>query len=112
MVLEKVVASQIQEFFESNNLLQEFQFGFRQDRSTIAKLLTLFDKLLKGKEDGIEISLLLFDLSAAFDTIDHDILCEKLEIYGFDSNSLAWIKSYLKDRTQKVHNKQRNPAGE
>ena len=63
MILEKVVALQIEEFFEKNNLLGKFQFGFR--KSTISKLLTLFDTVLEAKEMGKEILIILYDLSAA-----------------------------------------------
>ena len=50
MILEKIVALQIEDFFEENKLLGSFQFGFRKKRSTISKLLTLFDTLLRQKK--------------------------------------------------------------
>ena len=65
-------------------------------------MLTLFDSLFEAKEEGKEIALVLFDLSSAFDTIDHSILCKKLKIYGWDEKAIEWMWSYLKDRTQKV----------
>ena len=102
MVLERVIAIQIEEYFESNNLLGSFQFGFRKNKSTISELLTLFDSLLEGKENQKEIMVILYDLSAAFDTVSHVVLLEKLKVYGFDDSSLKWMKSYLKDRTQYV----------
>ena len=102
MVLERVACIQMEEFFESNKLLQDYQFGFRKFKSTTSELLTLFHKLMEAKEEGKEIALILFDLSAAFDTIDHNILLEKLSIYGFSKLSLDWMRSYLKDRTQRV----------
>ena len=83
MACERVIAIQAEEHFEENKILQEFQFGFRKFKSTISKMLTLFDSLLEAKEEGKEIVLLLFDLSSAFDTIDHGILCKKLEINGW-----------------------------
>ena len=46
MILEKVVACQIEEFFEQNKLLGSFQFGFQKNKSTISELLTLFDTLV------------------------------------------------------------------
>ena len=52
MVLERVIAIQIEEYFETNNLLGPFQFGFRKYKSTISELLTLFDSLLEGKKTG------------------------------------------------------------
>jgi hypothetical protein len=71
MVLEKVVALQIEEYFEKNKLLGSFQFGFRMFKSTISELLTVFDTLLEAKENGKEILVILYDLSAAFDTVPH-----------------------------------------
>ena len=89
-------------YFEEKQILQDFQFGFRKGKSCISELLTLFSKLMKAKEQGKEISLLLFDLSAAFDTVDHSQLIRKLEIYGFTESALKWVKSYLSDRSQRV----------
>ena len=57
---------------------------------------------MKVKEQGKEISLLLFDLSAAFDTVNHSILISKLKIYGFCEKSISWVTSYLTDRSQRV----------
>ena len=65
MVLERVCYMQMEEYFEQNKLLQEFQFGFRKQKSTTSELLTLFHKLFEAKEEGKEIALILFDLSSA-----------------------------------------------
>ena len=62
MILEKVVAHQIEQYFEGNNLLGSFQFGFRKNKSTTSELLTLFDQLLDAKNRKKEIVLLLYDL--------------------------------------------------
>lgn len=102
MVLEKIVASQIEEYFEKHMLLGSFQFAFRRSKSTISELLELFDFLLEAKEDNKEILLLLYDLSSAFDTVSHKTLLTKLEIYGFDKNAMKWMKSYLENRLQVV----------
>ena len=50
MVLERVVAKQIEEYFETINLQGTFQFGFKKNKSSISELLTLFDSLLEKKE--------------------------------------------------------------
>ena len=83
MICERVITIQAEKLFEENKILQEFQFGFRKFKSTISEMLTLFDNLLEAKEEGKEIALVLFDLSSAFNTIDHEILCRKLKIYGW-----------------------------
>ena len=62
MVLERVVAKQIEEYFETNNLRGTFQFGFRKNKSSISELLTLFDSLLERKEIKKEIMVILYDL--------------------------------------------------
>ena len=80
----------------------EFQFGFRQNKSTITELITLFESLLEAKDKNKEIALLMYDLSAAFDTVQVSILLEKLKIYGFCERSMKWIKSYLTGRRQAV----------
>ena len=82
MVLEKIVSDQIEEYFEKNNLLGTFQFGFRKHKSTISELLTVFDTLLEAKNKKKEIMVLLYDLSAAFDTVCHETLMKKLQIYS------------------------------
>ena len=46
--------------------------------------------------------ILLWDLSAAFDTLDPEIMCQKLRIYGLDENAVKWFKSFLTNRTQKL----------
>ena len=69
MILERVVALQIEDYFEKNKLFGKFQFGFRRGKSTIFELLKLFDTLLEAKEEKNEIILLLYDLSSEFDTV-------------------------------------------
>ena len=70
IVLEKIVADQIEEFFEKHKLFGEFQFGFRRNKSTISELLTLFETIQEAKEDDMKVALVLYDLSAAFDSVE------------------------------------------
>ena len=74
MILERCIAIQIEEYMEKNNFLSEFQFGFRKGKSCVSEMLTLMDGLLEAKEEKKEILLVLYDLSSAFDTINHEIL--------------------------------------
>ena len=95
MILEKIIADQIEEHFENNNLLGSYQFGFRKGKSTVSELLQLFDCILEAKDKRKEVMLLMYDLSAAFDTVSHKTLINKLKIYGFDHQSITWMESYL-----------------
>ena len=100
MVLEKIVADQIEAFFESNNLLGTFQFGFRRNKSTVSELLTLFETVQEAREANKLILQILYDLSAAFDTVEPKVLIEKLKIYGFNYTSRKWMETYLTGRSQ------------
>ena len=102
MVLEKIIGQQVEEFFETNQLFGTFQFGFRKQKSTVSELISLFDQVMEAKDQGKEIALLLYDLSAAFDTVKGSLLIDKLRIYGFDENALKWMTSYMTGRQQAV----------
>ena len=59
--------------------------------------------ILHALDNGDVTVVTLFDLSAAFDTIDHNILYQRLEhLYGISGAPLNWFRSYLSDRTQTV----------
>ena len=63
MVLEKIVADQVNNFFESNSLLGNFQFGFRKHKSTVSEMLTLFEKLQEAKESRQQIPVIYYSTS-------------------------------------------------
>ena len=101
-LLERVVARQLLEYLSSAHLLPPLQSGFRQ--LTRPKLLSFryymtFYWLLTVKT----AALTLLDLSAAFDTVDHDILLQRLQTcFRMDDAVLGWFRSYLTGRTQYV----------
>ena len=85
MVLEKVVAIQMESYFETNGLLGTFQFSFRSKKSTISELLQLFDTHHNGSQGyRQEIMLVLYFLSAAFDAMSHDTLLKNYKHMGFN----------------------------
>ena len=100
-ILEKCVHSQLHQFLDSNDILYEFQSGFRSKYSTDTCLIHLYDYLKTKTSKGLYTGMLLLDLQKAFDTVDHDILCRKLEAIGV--RSVPWFKSYLSGRQQFVH---------
>ena len=87
----------------ANNLLNQFQSAYRPGHSTETVLLKIVNDLLLSLDDG-KISLLVsLDLSAAFDTIDHDILLHRLQHdFGLSGTVLDWFSSYLSGRIQSV----------
>ena len=101
-VLEKVVFLQIVEYLDSNNLVHPNHHGSRQGHSTATALLQMYDQWVEEVEDDKLVGVMMVDLSAAFDMVDHPLLLEKLRLFGLEENVLSWIQSYLTNRTQSV----------
>ncbi len=98
---EKVVAKQLINHLQNHNLLEKFQSAYRPQHSTETALLRVSNDILRAIDDKKCIFLVLLDLSAAFDTIDHSILLKRLhDQLGVDGISLQWFASYLSNRTQ------------
>ena len=85
---------------KDNKLLYEYQSGFRQSYSTDTCLINLMDYIRTLKSKGKYVGMVLLDLQKAFDTVNHEILCNKLEAMGI--NFTKWFKSYLGGRQQIV----------
>ena len=101
-VLERVIHTQLVDYFTKNNLFYENQYGFRNAHSTELAALELINRVIDNMDKN-EVPLAIFlDLSKAFDTIDHKILLHKLNYYGIRETSLKLIESYLSDRKQYV----------
>ena len=101
-VYEKELQTQITDYFVANSLFCENQFGFRKNRSTEDAVLVFHDKIKQMLDDRQTPFTVFLDLSKAFDTIDHGILLQKLEFYGFSQNAITLMQSYLSDRFQYV----------
>jgi hypothetical protein len=102
-VLEKVVASRILTHIDSSNASNPFQSAYRKLHSTETALLKIHNDILTAMDKGKVTALTLLDLSAAFDTIDHSILFQRLcGWYGLDGTVICWLKSYLTNRCQRI----------
>lgn len=101
-LFEKVIHNRLNNYLEKNNVLSERQFGFKKNCSTELAVFNLIQHVAKDIERK-QFSLGIFiDLSKAFDSLDHEILCNKLEHYGIRGLALNWFKSYLDSRTHYV----------
>ena len=102
-LVERVVASQIRSHIDSNNLGNTFQSAYKAGHSTETTLLCIQNEIHLSLSKGMPTALVLLDLSAAFDTIDHDTLLACLSTrFGFTGYVLRWFTSYLLDRFQSV----------
>ena len=102
-VLERIVACQSRDYLIANDLYPSLQSAYRKYHSTETALLRVQNDVLRAIDQKQEVILVLLDLSAAFDTIDHDILISRLcKQFGFTGTVLSWFMSYLRERSQKV----------
>ena len=105
-ILENVVSSQLCHHLASNNLIEPMESAYRKHHSTESTLLAVQNNLLTAIDQKKAAVLLLLDLSADFDTIDHNILLQRMNTkYGVCHVALDWFRSYLLNRTQAVKNK-------
>ncbi len=102
-ILEKVVLKQINSHKILYNLSEKFQSAYRTDHSTETALLRIQNDLLQSMDKGKCCFLVLLDLSAAFDTVNHGILLQRLsQRFGIRDRAFEWIRSYLSDRNNFV----------
>ena len=99
-ILERSVYVQMEKYLNENNIIYGNQSGFRKGFSTDTCLINLTDQIKMQLSQGNFVGMVLLDLQKAFDTVDHDILCNKLEAMGMDFTD--WFKSYLGGRQQVV----------
>ena len=78
-MIEKVIHVQTQDFLDENNILYRMQTSFRKSISTNSCLSYLKNKIAAGFESGLVTSMILIDFQKAFDTINHEILINKME---------------------------------
>ena len=101
-VIEKVISSQLYEYFEDSKLFAENQYGFRPGHSTEYAALELVDRItIQMDNTKIPINIFL-DLSKAFDSIINKILLDKLKYYGLEGHTLKLFNSYLTNRKQYI----------
>jgi len=102
-VIEKVVSSRLLEHMNDNNLFDPMQSAYRAGHSTETALLRVHNDIVSYVDGGQGVFLVLLDLSAAFDTVDHNVLLGFLkEFVGLGGPVLKLFETYLSGRTQCV----------
>ena len=101
-IIERLIYDQFIEFINKHNILSELQFGFQKCKSTehaISSILTQINDAFAEKKSAYCIFL---DFAKAFDTVNHEILIEKLKYYGVSGTTLDLFRNYLTNRSQVV----------
>ena len=102
-IIEKVVAVRLNRYLEENNLNEPLQSAYKQYHSCETALVRVQNDILLSIDNQQCVVLLLLDLSAVFDTVDHGILLQRLLTnFGIKGKALDWFTSYLTDRSQFV----------
>ncbi len=102
-LLERAVYNQMEKYLTDSNLIYNLQSGFRSSFSTDTSLIHLTDYIQFHMANGNYTGVVLLHLQKAFDTVDHVILCQKLQAMGIHSDSIYWFQSYLSDGQQSVN---------
>ena len=101
-LFESIIFKRLRCFFESQNLFNPNQFGFRKKRSTELAIFSMISRVCPAFEKKSYSICVFLDFSACFDTISRQILMKKLQKYGVRGVPHELIKSYFTNRTQSV----------
>lgn len=96
-VLERLVSEQLKEFLSVNNILSEFQSGFRKEHSTISASMKVVNDIIEALDSKKMCAALFIDLSKAFDMVNHCILKQRLLNIGLSEKAAGWFENYLSD---------------
>ena len=98
-VVEKTVLLQVDEHVTSNNMHEACQSAYRVNHSTETALLKISNGILVALENKKCVLLVLLDMSAAFDTVSHSVLLNRLaHKFGITGCVNSWLQSYFTDR--------------
>ena len=102
-LIEKIAIDQMEEHLAKNNLSEPLQSAYKQNHSTETALVKVTNDILMALDKRQCVYLVLLDLSAAFDTVDHNVfLSQMLTDYSMGGDVVNWMHEYLSDRQQCV----------
>ena len=102
-LIEKVVSIRISDFQQTHQIQERYQSAYKKCHSIETALLRVQSDIMCALDKGNICALILLDLSAAFDTVDSNVLLDRLHEYvGLSGSALSWAKSYLSNRSQRI----------
>lgn len=102
-VLERIVCKQLTDYLDRNELHHPYQSAYKTGHSVETALLKVQNDIAVALDQKNQVALVMLDLSAAFDTVDHAILLQRMATrFGFEQDVLKWISAYLTDWKQRV----------
>ena len=103
-LVERATLAQFDQHYREHQLLPDFQLAYRKGYSTKTSLIKMTNDILWSMERKEVTAVIVQDMSAAFDTVDHDLLLDILHNrYGIMDTALQWYQSYLRPSGMKVH---------
>ena len=101
-ILEKLYSNRLNTLTKTCDILNPCQYGFRGEMSTTRALVKVVSEITNSLNKRKHSIGVFIELQKAFDTVDHQLLCTKLELYGIRGVTYQWIRSYLSNRKQYV----------
>ena len=101
-ILEKIIHRRLYSFLSLNGFFYKNQFGFRSKHSTSLAASSLITQICNALDHNKKVMSVFLDMSKAFDCVDHNILLEKMFMYGVRGKAFSWFQSYLHGRSQKL----------
>ena len=99
-LLERIMNNCLYIFLLENNILYQKQFGFQNAHSAEHTILQLVNRITEAFSQAKNTLGIFIDLSQAFDTVNHNVLLQKLKAYGIQSENLKWFRNYFSNRKQ------------
>ena len=101
-IFESIMKDAVVKHLDANRLITSNQHGFRAGRSCATNLLEFFEKVTASVDDGTPFDTVFLDFAKAFDKVPVERLLKKLHVHGIRGKLLAWVRSWLTDRKQRV----------